>query len=57
MASWCSVFGSDVLGFSGFGGFWSLRRGSIGVPFWGSYSESCKVIPKRNYYGAYMARE
>ena len=23
------------------------------VPFWGSYLESYKVIPKRNYYGAY----
>ena len=22
------------------------------VPFWGSYIESYKVIPKRNYYGA-----
>ena len=27
--------------------------GSILVPFWGSYLESYKVIPKRNYYGAY----
>ena len=26
--------------------------GSIVVPFWGSYLESYKVIPKRNYYGA-----
>ena len=23
------------------------------VPFWASYLESYKVIPKRNYYGAY----
>ena len=23
------------------------------VPFWGSYLDSYKVIPKRNYYGAY----
>ena len=23
------------------------------VPFWGSYLESHKVIPKRSYYGAY----
>ena len=23
------------------------------VPFWGSYLELYKVIPKRNYYGAY----
>ena len=29
-----------------------LPIGSIGVPFGGSYIESCKVIPKRNYYGA-----
>ena len=29
-------------------------RGSIVVPFWGSYLiESYKVIPKRNYWGAY----
>ena len=26
---------------------------SIVVPFWGSYIESYRVIPKRNYYGAY----
>ena len=31
----------------------SLPIGSIVVPFWGSYSESEKVIPKKNYYGAY----
>ena len=30
-----------------------LPRGSKVVPFWGSYIESYKVIPKRNYYGAY----
>ena len=30
-----------------------LPRGSIVVPFWGSYLESYKVIPKRNYYTAY----
>ena len=29
-----------------------LPRGPIVVPFWGSYIESYKVIPKRNYYGA-----
>ena len=29
-----------------------LPRGSIVVPFWGSYLESYKVTPKRNYYGA-----
>ena len=23
------------------------------VPFWGSYSEFYKVIPRRNYFGAY----
>ena len=27
--------------------------GSIVVPFWGSYLGSYKVIPKRNYFGAY----
>ena len=27
-------------------------RGSIVVPFWGSYLESYKVTPKRNYYAA-----
>ena len=27
-----------------------LPRGSIVVPFWGSYTESYKVTPKRNYY-------
>ena len=31
--------------------FWCLPRGSIVVPFWGSYFESYKRIPKRNYYG------
>ena len=30
-----------------------LPGGSKVVPFWGSYLESYKVIPKRNYYGAY----
>ena len=30
-----------------------LTIGSIVVPFGGSYLESYKVIPKRNYYGAY----
>ena len=30
-----------------------LPRGSIVVPFWGSYIESYKAIPKRNYYGAF----
>ena len=27
--------------------------GPIVVPFWGSYIEYYKVIPKRNYFGAY----
>ena len=27
--------------------------GPIVVPFWASYLESYKVIPKRNYYGTY----
>ena len=31
----------------------NLPRGSIVVLFWGSYIESYKVIPKRNYYGAF----
>ena len=30
-----------------------LPIGSIVVPFGGSYLESYKVLPKRNYYGAY----
>ena len=30
-----------------------LPRGSIVVPFWGSYLEFYKVFPKRNYHGAY----
>ena len=31
----------------------NIPRGSKVVPFWGSYIESYKVIPTRNYYGAY----
>ena len=36
----------------------TLWKGSIPigpkvVPFWGSYSEIYKVIPKRDYFGAY----
>ena len=34
-------------------GFKKVPVGSIVVPFGGSYLESYKVIPKRNYYGAY----
>ena len=34
----------------------SLPRGSIVVPFWGSYLESYKLTRKRNYYGAYGYR-
>ena len=34
-------------------GLRSLPIGPIVVPFWGSYLESYKVIPKSNYYGAY----
>ena len=30
-----------------------LPIGPIVAPFWGSYLEFYKVIPKRNYYGAY----
>ena len=33
-----------------------LPRGPIVVPFWGSYIESYKVIPKRNYLGFRAAR-
>ena len=29
-----------------------LPKGPKVVPFWGSYLESYKVLPKRNYYGA-----
>ena len=32
--------------------FQRLPTGSIVVPFGGSYAESYKVFPKRNYYGA-----
>ena len=38
----------DLRDFSG-SGLWGLPRGSIVVPFWGSYL----VSPKRNHYGAY----
>ena len=31
---------------------WTLPRGPIVVPFWGSSLEPYQVIPKRNYYGA-----
>ena len=34
-------------------GMTCVPRGSKVVPFGGSYIESYKVIPKRNYYGAY----
>ena len=30
-----------------------LTIGPKVVPFWGSYLEFYKVIPKRNYFGAY----
>ena len=30
-----------------------LPMGSTVVPFGGSSIDSCKVLPKRNYYGAY----
>ena len=30
-----------------------IPRGPKVVPFWGSYLEFYKVIPKRNYFGAY----
>ena len=35
------------------GEFHALPMGPIVVPFLGSYVESYKVIPKRNYYGAF----
>ena len=31
----------------------ALPIGPVVVPFGGSYLEISKVIPKRNYYGAY----
>ena len=31
----------------------ALPIGPKVVPFWGSYLESYKVIPKKNYFGAY----
>ena len=31
-------------------GMLALPIGPIVVPFWGSYLDSYKVIPKRNYY-------
>ena len=34
--------------------FLGLPIGPMVVPFWGSYLEFYKVIPKRNYYGAYV---
>ena len=40
------------LGLRGGGGF-GLPIGLKVVPFGGSYSEFYKVIPKRNYFGAY----
>ena len=33
---------------------YNIPIGPIVVPFWGSYLEFYKVIPKRNYYGAYV---
>ena len=32
---------------------WWIPIGPKVVPFWGSYLEFYKVIPKRNYFGAY----
>ena len=31
----------------------NIPKGPKVVPFWGSYLEFYKVIPKRNYFGAY----
>ena len=38
----------------GFYSDWCGPMGSIVVPFYGLYLGSYKVIPKRNYYGAYV---
>ena len=49
-------FGFQGLGFrvSGLGvHVWGLPIVSMVVPFCGSYLGSYKVVPKRNYYGAY----
>ena len=39
---------------AGYIGNWALPIGPMVVPFGGSYLEFYKVIPKRNYYGAYQ---
>ena len=38
-----------ILQGTGPGSYLGLPIGPIVVPFWGSYEESCKVIPKRSY--------
>ena len=48
----------DALGFTSGAGVFGVFKLPIGpkvVPFWGSYSEfyNYKVIPKRNYFGAF----
>ena len=48
---WVARPGSSFMGVGTYEG--TLPRGSKVVPFWGSYIESYKVLPKRNYYGAY----
>ena len=35
------------------GGGYEVPTGPKVVPFWGSYIEFYKVLPKRNYFGAY----
>ena len=45
-----SAFWAKLMAF----GFQALPRGSVVVPFCGSYLGCEKVIPKRNYNGAYI---
>ena len=48
VAQICEVGGVKAEGAAVF-----LPIGPKVVPFWGSYLEFYKVIPKRNYFGAY----
>ena len=54
---WLCALGRWGLGFRAFWfrslGFRALPIGPEVVPFYGLYLESYKVIPKRNYLGAY----
>ena len=49
---WVSGFGIRVLGIM-VSGDPGVPIGPKVVPFWGSYLEFYKVIPKRDYFGAY----